>query len=113
MSEILERLRNVWDNLSAREQILVGAAGGVLAISLLVFAVVMPFFSVVEGARSRVQTAEQSLVAMVQLQREYGEIDRRLSAVERRIQNQGSQQNLRTLLDTLARESAVRIASML
>ena len=65
MSEIIERLRNVWDNLSAREQILVGTAGGILVISLLVFAVVMPFFSVVEGAQIRVQTAEQSLMAMV------------------------------------------------
>ena len=112
MSELIERLRNVWDNLSAREQILVGTAGGILAISLFVFAVVMPFFAVVEGAQTRVQTAEQSLMAMVRLQREYAEIDRRLSTVESRIQNQGSQQNLRTLLDTLARESAVRIASM-
>ena len=87
MSEIIERLRNVWDNLSAREQILVGTAGGILVISLLVFAVVMPFFSVVEGAQIRVQTAEQSLMAMVRLQREYAEIDRRLSTVESRIQN--------------------------
>ncbi|MCH2187688.1 type II secretion system protein M, partial [Myxococcota bacterium] len=86
MSELIERLRNVWDNLSAREQILVGTAGAVLAISLVVFAVVMPFFSVIEGARSRVQSAEQSLMAMVRLQREYAEIDGRLSTVEGRIQ---------------------------
>ena len=112
MSDWIDRLRNIWDNLAPREQILVGVAGVMGGLSLLVFVVIMPFFSMIDGARNRVQTAEQSLMAMVRLEREYAEIDQRLSLVEGRIQNQGNQQNLRTLLDNLAQNSAVRIASM-
>ena len=36
MNELLERARNAWDNLSSREQLLVGAAGAMLAVALVV-----------------------------------------------------------------------------
>jgi len=112
VNELIERLRTVWDNLSPREQILVSAAGVMAAVSLLVFAIVMPFLNLADRAETRVQTAEQQVRAMVRLQREYAEINSRLSAVEQRIKNQGRQQNIRTLLDNLAGNSGVRIASM-
>lgn len=112
MNELLERARNAWDNLSPREQILVGAAGGLLAVTLLVLAVVMPFVSLADRAAARVQSAEQQVLAMVRLQREYAEISGGLREVEERIRSQGNQQNIRTLLDHLAESSSVRIASM-
>ena len=112
MNELIERLRNAWDNLSPREQILVGAAGGMLAVTLVAFVFVMPFFALADRVSSRVENAQQQIVAMARLQREYAEIIGRLSGVEQRIRNQGGQQNIRTLLDNLAQSSAVRIASM-
>lgn len=112
MNELIERLRNAWDNLSPREQILTTAAGAAVAVSLVAFVIVMPFVNLADRAGTRVQTAEQQVMAMVRLQREYAEINGRLSGVEQRIQNQGRQQNIRTLLDNLAESSSVRIATM-
>ena len=112
MNELLERARNAWDNLSSREQVLVGAAGGLVAVALVALVLVMPFLSLADRAAARVQSAEQQVLAMVRLQREYAEINGRLQAVEERIRNQGQQPNIRTLLDNLAENAAVRIASM-
>jgi len=112
LNELLDRFRTAWDNLSPREQILVGAAGGMLALSLLAFAIVMPFLAFADRVGNRVESAEQQIVAMIRLQREYAEINGRLSGVEQRIRNQGGQQNIRTLLDNLAESASVRIASM-
>lgn len=112
MNELLDRLRTAWDNLSPREQILVGGAGAMVGVSLVAFAIVMPFVSFADSVSNRVESAEQQVVAMVRLQREYAEITSRLSGVEQRIRNQGGQQNIRTLLDNLAERSSVRIASM-
>ena len=112
MNELLERARNAWDNLSSREQLLVGAAGAMLALALVVLAGVMPFLSLADRAAARVESAEQQVQAMLRLQREYAEISGRLRSVEERIRNQGQQPNIRTLLDHLAENAAVRIASM-
>jgi len=112
MSELVDRLRAAWDNLSPREQILVATAGAMAGVALLVFVVVMPVLGMADSAEQRVLTAEQQLVAMTRLQREYAEINSRLGGVERRIQSQRGQQNIRTLLENLAKESAVRIDSM-
>jgi general secretion pathway protein M len=112
VNEWLERIRNAWDNLSPREQILVSAAGGALAVALITFALVMPFIAMADRASNRVESAEQQITAMVRLQREYSEIAGRLQSVEQRIKSQGRQQNIRTLLDNLAQNSSVRIASM-
>ncbi len=112
MKELLERLRNAWDNLSPREQVLVSSAGAAVLLAIAIFAVVMPILGMADRAASRVDAAEQQIQAMARLQREYSEISGRLQHVEERIKNQGNQQNLRTLLDNLAQNSAVRIASM-
>jgi type II secretory pathway component PulM len=112
MSELVDRLRAAWDNLSPREQILVATAGAMAGVALLVFVVVMPVLGMADSAEQRVLSAEQQLVAMTRLQREYAEINSRLEGVERRIQSQRGRQNIRTLLENLAKESAVRIDSM-
>lgn len=112
MSELLERLREAWSGLSPREQILVGSAGGMTVIAILIFGLVMPVLSFADGTTQRVETAEQQIQAMLRLQREYAEINSRLSGVEQRIQGQRGRQNIRTLLDSLAQQSSVSIASM-
>jgi type II secretory pathway component PulM len=112
MSELVDRLRAAWDNLSPREQILVATAGAMAGVALLVFVVVMPVLGMADSAEQRVLSAEQQLVAMTRLQREYAEINSRLEGVERRIQSQRGRQNIRTLLENLSKESAVRIDSM-
>jgi type II secretory pathway component PulM len=112
MQELLSQLRTAWDNLSSREQVLVAGAGASVLVALIVFALVMPFMSLADGAEQRVGTAEQQLLTMIRLQREYNEIQSRLGSVEQRIQNQSGAQNIRTLLETLAKESAVRIEAM-
>jgi general secretion pathway protein M len=112
VNELLERLRNGWDNLSPREQILVSFAGAAVAVAIGAFAIVMPVLGMADRASTRVESAEQQLMAMGRLQREYSEISGRLQDVEKRIKTQGNQQNIRTLLDNLAQNSSVRIASM-
>ena len=112
MGELIEKLRAVWEDLAPREQVLVGIAGGALAVTLLVFALVMPFVNMADAATRRVESAQQQMVAMMRLSREYAELDSRLRGVEQRIKSQRGQPNIRTLLESLAKESAVRIASM-
>jgi general secretion pathway protein M len=112
MGELVERLRIVWESLAPREQALVGIAGGALVFSLLAFVVVMPIVDVAGRATQRVDNAERQIIAMARLSREYAELDSRLRGVEERIKSQRGQHNIRTLLENLARESAVRINSM-
>jgi type II secretory pathway component PulM len=112
MDELLGRLKTAWDNLSPREQTLVSAAAGMLAVSLLAFAVVMPIVNVADRAHSRVDSANQQILAMTRLTREYSEIASRLDGVEQRIKNQQGQRNIRTLLEMLAKKSTVKIDSM-
>ena len=112
MNELLDRLRNAWDNLSPREQVLVSAAGVSVVVAIIAFAVVMPFVSLANRTTERVYSAEQQILAMSRLQREYSEINGRLSGVEQRIKNQRGRQNIRTVLESLAQNSLVKIASM-
>lgn len=112
MGELIERLREAWEGLAPREQMLVGIAGGALALTLLIFAVVMPFLDMADDAQRRVDSAEQQMIGMLRLSRDYADLDSRLRGVEERIRSQRGQQNIRTLLESLATESAVRIASM-
>jgi len=83
-----------------------------VAVAIVALGVVMPFVGFAERVSGRVDAAEQQVVAMIRLQREYADIVGRLSGVEQRIRNQGGQQNIRTLLDNLADNAAVRIDSM-
>lgn len=112
MGPFLERVRTVWDNLSARERMLVGIAGGTLTVALLYFAIVMPLLSVVDGAGSQSGAAEQQLQAMQRLRREYDGFASRLGTVEARIRNSRNRQNLLTLLESLANDSGVKIQSV-
>lgn len=112
MGELIERLRAAWESLNPREQLLVGIAGGGVVLTVLAFAVVMPIAGMADRASQRVDNAEQQIVMMARLSREYAELDSRLRGVEQRIKSQQGRQNIRTLLENLAKESAVRINSM-
>ncbi len=112
MNALLERLQVVWRDLAPRERILVAGAGGVLAVAIVVFAVINPVLDAADGASQRRDAAEQQLQAMNRLAREYDRLGARLSTVEERIRTNREQSNLRSLLESLASQSQVRIASM-
>jgi len=112
MSEWLGRLRAAWEDLSLRERVLLGAAGGTAALVLVYFALVAPLRSVSERASSGVDAAEQQLEAMERLRGEYLEVAGRLAAVEQRIRDKGQNSNLLTLLESLAETSGVKLESM-
>jgi type II secretory pathway component PulM len=111
MREFLGRLRALVEGLSPSERRLVGAGGG-LAVALLSYLlVVQPVLGARHRAETRAAAAEQQFVTMLRLREEYDEINRRLSAVEHRIQN-GPRGNIFTLLESLATRSSVKVESM-
>jgi type II secretory pathway component PulM len=111
MKGLWSRLRAFFGNLSPRERILTSAAGALTALGLLYFGVAMPVLATGDNVERRLQSAEQQLGAMTRLRREFDDVDHRLTAVEQRIRN-GPRGNLRTTLETLAREASVNVESM-
>jgi type IV pilus assembly protein PilO len=105
------RIRAAFENLAPRERLLVGIAGGLLLVILAYAVVVAPILAVGDRIHQEAATAEQELEVMARLRREYDEVDRRLSRVEQQIKT-GATGNVRTTLETMARESSVRIESM-
>ena len=112
MNELLVRLQTAWDDLSERERVLVGTAGGLLLVALLWFAALAPILDLASSATSGVAAAESDLVAMKRLRREYDEVSARLGSVERRIQAKGQGRNILTLLESLAATSGVQVESL-
>ena len=111
MSEFIGKLRAAFDNLSSRERILVSVVGALFVVVLLYFGVWRQTVSYRERAEARLASADAQLGAMTRLRGEYDEVNRRLSSVEARIRS-GPRGNLRTTLENLARESAVKVESM-
>ena len=111
MSGFWERLRATFENLSARERILVSAAGALLTIAVLIVGVVTPLLGLGEGAEKQLRAAEQQLLVVKRMRREFDDVDQRLDTVEERIRS-GPRGNLRTTLETLARQAAVKVESM-
>lgn len=111
MSDLLDRIRTWVNELSPRERLAVLAAGGLLALVIVVFGVVGPVLSAAGRAEARAEAAEQELATMVRLRREYDEVNGRLRTVEQRIES-GPQGNIFTTLESLAKQSAVTVDSM-
>ena len=111
MSDLLDKARAAWNNLSPREQILLGILGAGLGLSLLLFGLIMPFVQMSDQAHQRVASVQREIQVMQRLARDHAEIQSRLAGVEQRILNQQGRQNIKTLLESLAQESSVRIAS--
>lgn len=112
MSELLGRVQVLWDGLAPRERVLVGIAGGALAILLLLFGVVMPVMAATENAASNAENAERQLAMMQRMRRDWDGLHLRLDAVEAKIQGSRDEQNLLTLLASLAARAGVKPTSM-
>ena len=111
MKRWLQLVSGFLSNLAPRERVLVGAAGAVLAFSLVFLAVVQPIRGAAARAADRVVAAQHQLEVMQRLRRDFDEVSLRLSTVEQRIQS-GPKGNLRTTLETLAQNAGVKIESM-
>jgi type II secretory pathway component PulM len=111
VNEWLSRFRAWFDGLARREKLLVSAAGGVIALSLVVMLVVQPLLAARAAAEQRAETAAQHLEAVKQVKARFDEVSGRLGAVEQRIQS-GPQGNLLATLQDLAQQSAVSLDSI-
>ena len=83
MNELLGRVRVLWNGLAAREQVLVGVAGGLVAVLLLVFGIVLPVVAATERAVEDADTAERQLAIMQRMKREWDGLHRRLDELKR------------------------------
>ena len=112
MSELLGRVRILWDGLAERERLLVTIAGSAIAIMIGFFGIVLPVMGATDNAANRAETAEQQLAMMQKMRREWDGLHVRLSQVETRIQASNDRQNLLTLLESLAAAAGVKPTSM-
>ena len=112
MNELLGRIQILWDGLAPRERILVAISGGALTITMLVLGIVMPVMGATEDATLRAANAEVQLAMMQRMRRDWDGLHVRLDAVESKIQASRDQQNLLTLLESLAGRAGVKPSSM-
>lgn len=112
MNELLARLRVVWDNLSPREQMLCGVAGGFAVFAIVLLGIIQPILSLANSIENRVEAAEQQLVVMNRLRQQYDVVNASLTKVEERISANHEKRNLLTLLESLASSSSIRVDSM-
>lgn len=111
MNALLRQLRASFENLAPRERVLVSAVGALLVLTVLWFGIVQPALDYGDSVEQRVASAQQELVMLERLRRDFQEVNGRLTLVEQRIAN-GTRGNLRTTLETLATRAAVKIESM-
>lgn len=111
MNELWLRLRGAFFGLEPRERVLVSAAGGLLALALLYLLIIGPLLGAADRREQRLASAGVQARAMEGLRREFDEVQARLAAVEQRIQG-GPRGNLRTTLESLARQATVKVESM-
>ena len=112
MNEILNRLRAAWENFSPRERMLLSIVAALFTLMLFSLAVVRPILSASQHAHERVVDAEREIAAMLRLRNEYDQINGRLASVEQLIRASRDRTGIRTLLESLASRSAVKIDSM-
>ncbi len=111
MSDWLARLRTLYEGLAPRERLLVAFATGLIALLLVWTALVSPVAGAIAGSEARAEAARLELERAVRLRRDLDEIQGRLSEVEQRIR-QAPGGNIFTTLESLARQSAVKVDSM-
>ncbi len=112
MNELIGRLQVLWEGLAPRERLLVGLAGGALAVTILLLGIVLPIQAANESATQSAESASRRLQTMQRMKREWDGLNGRLTRVESRIQAARSQPNLLTLLSSLAQRAGVKPASM-
>ena len=111
MKELIARIQATLANLSPRERLLVAGTGVVFLAFVLVVGVVNPALSASSRASRRVAAAEDELRAVQILRSRYDEVNARMASVEQRIQS-GPKGEIFTVLESLARASAVTVDSM-
>jgi len=111
MSRLWNRLLDAYNGLEARERMLVTAAGVLLGATLAYLLVISPLLAAASSGGARLASADQRLALMERLRREYDDLHGRLTDVEQRIER-GARGNLRTTLETLARQAQVAVESM-
>lgn len=111
MGEIWARIEAAWDDLTPRERLAVYAMGAALGLALVWVLLIQPIQAGRDQAAARVARAENQLAMMKRLRGQYDEIAGRLENVESRIAR-GPRGNIFTTLETLARNSAVKIESL-
>ncbi len=112
MNELLARLNTAWSGLSDRERTLVGLAGGMIAISILFLGIIQPIAMLADNIENRADAAEQQLLVMNRLRRQYDVVNASLTKVEDQIRANHERRNLLTLLESLAAESSIVVDSM-
>jgi len=112
VNELIGRIRAIWEGLAGRERLLVGIAGGALALTILLFGIVMPVVNATRSAAASAEDAQRQLAMMERMRHEWDALHDRLGAVEARIQSSAESQNLLTLLESLAGQAGVKPTSM-
>jgi len=107
----LRRIQQAFLGLTTSERALVGAGAALLGALFLWLALVSPIVGAAGTATRRVQAAERQLAAVEALRGRFDALNRQLKAVEQRIRT-GPRGNIFTILEDLARRSAVQVASM-
>jgi type II secretory pathway component PulM len=111
VKKLWSRLRTAFDDLSDRERILVSIVGVLLVVLVFYLGIIRASFGLRGDAQRRLTQAEQQLLVMSRLRREFDDVNERLTSVEQRIQA-STRGNLRTTLESLAKASQVKVESM-
>jgi type II secretory pathway component PulM len=111
VNSLRDRIAVFVAGLAPRERLMLGSAGGLLMLVLVWLACVAPVLGSIRRAGLRVDTAERQLTVARRVRGDLGQLQGRLTAVERRI-GEGPKGNLFTTLEELAKQSAVKVESM-
>jgi type II secretory pathway component PulM len=111
MGELWARARAWAEDLTPRERLALAGVGVVLALALVWAGVVQPIQSAQASAEARIERAESQIGLMARQRAQYDEIAGRLKRVEARIAR-GPKGNIFTTLESLARNSAIKIDSL-
>jgi len=111
VGEIVARLRAAFEDLTPRERLALAGMGVALVLALVWLAVIQPIRHARQDARVRVDQAERQIELLARQRDQYDEIAGRLRRVEARIAR-GPKGNIFTTLETLARNSAIKIESL-
>ena len=111
MRDMLDRFLASFRERPPRERVLLGVASGSLISAMLWLGLVNPMISIAEESTQRIETADQQLRAMRHLRIDFDAARQQLTDVESKIQT-APRGNLRTALESLAKEASLNIDSM-
>ena len=111
MNHWIARLRSAFSDLSGRERALVSTVGGIIALLVVWFGLVVPALDASARVAVRVERVERELTLIQRMRVEYDGLQQRLASVEQRIQA-GSRGSLRTRLESMATTASVKVDSM-